>query len=409
MNKAFIDILQFAHEHSGDDPLQLLMQRKRYPGINLPLVAQQLEAQQQASAKWPTLADCANYFYPPRLNREQSSSEAAAMFKAGLVRSFGGGTLIDLTGGMGADTYFMSREAEHTDYCEQDADLCAIAQHNFDALGTENISCHSGDSIEFLADSKNIYDTIYIDPARRDEHGRKVAAFEDCTPNLLQNLNLLRSRCKRLLIKASPMIDISQAEQQLGAVSDIYIVAVKGECKEVLFQVPNPEFQVSTEAATLHCLDIRSIFPTPSIFSFTRDNEESASCTYASEMATYLYEPHAALMKGGCFRMLSQNYGIAQLARNTHLYTSEQLIDNFPGRVFRVVQPATLTAKAMRSLLPEGKAHVITRNYPLSAESLQQKLKLREGGTCFIIAATLGSRPMGWLCEQNFSTENCRK
>lgn len=400
MNKAFIDILQFAREHSGDDPLQLLLQRQRYPEVDLSLVAQQLEAQQQASVKWPTLAACANYFYPPRLNREQSSSEATALFKAKLLREYGEGMVIDLTGGMGVDTYFMAQVAEHADYCEQDAALCDIARHNFEALGVSNISCHTGDSIEFLAGSNNIYNTIFIDPARRNKLGGKVAAFEDCTPNLLLHLDLLRNHCRQLLIKASPMIDISQAERQLGVVSDIYIVAVKGECKEVLFQVPNSEFQVPTEAAILHCLDIRSISSTPSIFSFTRKDEESASCTFASEMATYLYEPNAALMKGGCFRLLSQQYGIQQLARNTHLYTSERLVDNFPGRVFRVMQPTVLNAKSIGNLVPEGKAHVIARNHPLSADTLQKKLKLHEGGSRFIIAATLGTRPMGWLCEQ---------
>lgn len=396
MNKAFIDILQFAREHSGDDPLRLLMQRERYPKTDLPLVVQQLEARQQASAKWPALAACADYFFPPRLNREQSSSEAAAQFKAGLIRDLGGGTIIDLTGGMGADTYFMSRQAAHADYCEQDPALCAIAEHNFEALGADNISCHAGDSLQYLAESGQKYDTIYIDPARRDQQGRKVAAFEDCTPNLLEHLGLLRSRCRHLLIKASPMIDLRQAEQQLGTVSDIHILALKNECKEVLFVVPG---EAAPAPVAIHCLNFPRADSTPQTFRFTREAEEAATAAFAAEAGGWLYEPNAALMKGGCFRLLSQHYGIRQLARNTHLYTSDQQTADFPGRTFRVLQPVTLNAKSVKPLLPEGCAHVIARNYPLTADALQQRLKLREGGTRFIIAATLGSRPQGWLCE----------
>lgn len=395
MNREFIDILQFAREHRGDDPARLLLQRQRYPGTDLALVAQQLEAQQQASAKWPALAACADYFFPPRLNREQSSSEATARFKAGLVRNPGGGTVADLTGGMGVDAYYMSQEASHVDYCELDPALCAIAEHNFEALGAANISCHTGDSIRFLAESNSIYNTIFIDPARRNRQGGKVAAFEDCTPNLLLHLPLLRSRCRQLLIKASPMIDISQACRQLGAVSHIHIVAVKGECKEVLFAVPGAA-DTPPASVLVHCVNL----PDGTDISFTREEEEHAECSYASEMETYLYEPHAALMKGGCFRLLSQRYGIRQLARNTHLYTGGQLIEGFPGRVFRVLQPVAADAKEIRRLVPEGRAHVVARNHPLASDALQRKLKLHEGGSLFIIAATLGLRPATWLCQQ---------
>lgn len=401
MNKAFIDILQFAREHSGDDPHRLLLQRHRYPGLDLALVAQQLEAQQQASAKWPALAACASYFFPPRINREQSSSETAARFKSDLIRQFGGGSVADLTGGMGVDTYFISQQAARVDYCEHDPALCAIAAHNFEALGASNIDCHAGDSLQFLEANPNIiYDTIYIDPARRDPQGRKVAAFEACQPNLLQHLGTLRCRCRRLLVKASPMIDLRQAEQQLGAVSDIYILALKNECKEVLFVVPGTARGESHSApAAIRCLNIHSPAADAQTFCFTREAEEQSSGAFAAEMDTYLYEPNAALMKGGCFRLLSQHYGIRQLARNTHLYTDSRLLADFPGRVFRVLQPVALNAKSVRNLLPEGAAHVITRNYPLPADTLQQRLKLREGGTRFIIAATLGQHPLGWLCE----------
>ena len=193
---SYSEIIAFAHEHHNEDPLRLLLQQQHYPTVNLRLVAQQIEGQRQASVKWPTLASCDDYFYPPKLNREQSSSEATACYKAQLFLSLGGGTLADLTGGMGIDSYFMALQASHVDYFELNPDLVPIAKHNFQALRQDNISCWQGDSIALLQAGNEHYDMILIDPARRDIKGRKVSAFENCTPNLLTHLDLLLSRCR---------------------------------------------------------------------------------------------------------------------------------------------------------------------------------------------------------------------
>lgn len=400
MNKEYTKILAFAHEHCDDDPLRLLLQQPRYPDIDLGLVAQQLEGQRQASTKWPTLARCGDYFFPPRINREQSSSEATARYKARLFAALGGGSLADLTGGMGVDTFFMAQEARCADYYEMDAALCAIAEYNFAALKAGNIVCHCCDSLGSNA-SLGRYDLICIDPARRDRQGRKVAAFEDCTPNLLEHLERLRTSCRHLMVKASPMVDIHLAVEQLGKVDEVHVVALNGECKEVLFIIPGETEEGLSEMPVIHCVDLdgHEMTSTRTEYVFTWNEEESATASFANKMGAYLYEPNAALMKGGCYKSICGWFGLEKLERNTHLYTGEKLIEGFPGRRFRVLQPLTLNDKEAKRHIPEGKAHVVVRNYPIAAAELQKRLKLREGGSLFVIAATLGKHRMGWLCE----------
>lgn len=388
------EIIAFAQDHIQDDPLKLVLQQKRYPDIDLSLVAQQLEGQRQAMQKWPALASCKQYFFPPKLNREQSSSQATAEYKAQLFSRLGATTFADLTGGMGIDTYFIGRQAARVDYFELNPDLFPITQHNLAALGQHQIACHNADSIQHLADHDTTYDLILIDPARRNSMGGRVVAFEDCTPNLLDNLDLLHSRCQYLLVKASPMIDLRQATQQLGGVEEIHIVSVNGECKEVLFLVSNGETMKPMET---HCVNLQSSDP---IVIFTADQESDAVPRFVTLVGQYLYEPNASIMKGGCFNLLGNQLALAQLARNTHLYTSDTLVEHFPGRRFRILQEVSLNAKEVKKILPEGKAHVATRNYPMAAADLQKKLKIKEGGHLFIIAATLGTKPMGWLCER---------
>ena len=311
-----------------------------------------------------------------------------------------GGRLADLTGGMGVDTYFMSLCATHADYCEVDEGLCDTARHNFTALGAGNIACHCGDSIERIA-ALGHYDLIFIDPARRDSHGRKVAAFEDCTPNLLENLQTLREHCRQLMVKASPMVDIHTAVAQLGTVSEVHVVALNGECKEVLFMVGGTENDNASGQPKIHCIDLDGHGEEcgGAEYVFTWEEEAAAVPSFASETGAYLYEPNAAVMKGGCYNSICGWFGLKKLARNTHLYTGDNLIERFPGRRFNVLQPMTLNSKVAGRLIPEGRAHVVVRNYPLAAAELQKRLKLKEGGSLFVIGASLGSHPQGWLCE----------
>ena len=382
MTKEFID---FVNAHKDEDTARLLLSAARYPSIDMPAAVQQIEGLRTAREKWPGLLAFEEFFYPPRLNREQSSSEATARYKASIISSDDCqlSTIADLTGGMGVDTLAFAKVAQHVDYVERDPQLCAIMEHNLRALRIDNVSVHCADSMEWLT-AAGRYDLLFVDPARRAASGRKVAAFEDCMPNILEHAEMLRMHCRQLMVKASPMIDIDLGCRQLGNVNEVHVVGVKGECKEVLFVCGEPQGE-----PRITCEEV----------SFTRSEEAATEARYVKTMGRYLYEPDAMLMKGGPFKIIAVRYGIEQLGHNTHLYTSEKRLDGFPGRVFEVLQELKLSRKEVAAVIPDGKAHVVTRNYPVEAAALQRQLGLREGGDVFVVATSVGDRKCGFLCK----------
>lgn len=401
------EALSFAKEHINDDPLELLLHKQRYPDVDLEFAVQQIEGRRTARDKWPSLLQYDEFIYPPRLNREQASSDETAMHKASVANELCGEesflTVADLTGGMGIDSIAFARRSSHldplctqvlahVDYVERNEELCTIMEHNRKVLGLENIKIHCADSIEWLAAKDRHFDIIFIDPARRSASGRKVAAFEDCVPNILQHIELLRSHCRWLIIKASPMMDIDKGIEQLGSVSDVFVVSVKGECKELLFQCGEQRGE-----PRIHC---QNIIHGDCIYSnapFTRSQEAQAEALFCTSVGRYIYEPDASLMKGGPYKLLSEEWGMQKLARNTHLYTSDQL-HSWMGRTFYVLKEVSLNKKTIASLIPDGKAHVIVRNYPARAEELQRQLGLKEGGDLFVIATTVGTKKTGFIC-----------
>lgn len=400
------EIVAFAREHQGEDTARLLLSASRYPSIDVPAAVQQIEGLRVAQEKWPWLLQYKEFLYPPRLNREQSSSEATAEHKAQLADELCGEealvTVADLTGGMGIDSIVFAQRGKsihplktqiitHVDYVERDAGLCSLMEHNRRVLGLENITVKNSDCIDWLSTNDRHYDIIYIDPARRSSAGRKVAAFEDCEPNILEHMPLLRSHCRWLIVKASPMIDLSMAQRQLGEVAEVHIVSVKGECKEVLFVCGCHEGET-----VVHCI-VKGHGEDYDI-DFTQSQEAEAEARYCTDVGRYLYEPDAALMKGGPFNLIGQWMGIEKLARNTHLYTSEHYCDHFYGRVFCVLSELRLNRKEVAAAIPEGKAHVVTRNYPVEAATLQRQLGLKEGGELFVVATTVGTHKRGFLC-----------
>lgn len=379
--------LTFAWEHRFDDAVSLMLQK--HPGVNLPAAAQQIEGWQTARIKWPSLATEQHFLFPPRLNREQASSEATAQYKAEIAGPISLGA--DLTGGMGIDSLFLSKQSNRFDYIEQNPALYEIAKVNLHLLRGDRVSCHNTDCIQWLQQQTDRFDLLFIDPARRDDAGRKVSAFEHCQPNLLQHLELLMQHCDRMMVKASPMIDLNLAISQLQFVNQIHIVAVHGECKEVLFMLSH-----NTVEPEIICTHLMPNERTQQ--RFLRSEEQLCTPIFAPQIGHYLYEPNPALMKGGAFALICQWFEVMKLDRNTHLYTSDSLTP-FPGRRFEVMAEVALDRKALSPFLPDGKAHVIARNYPVAADRLQQQLKIKEGGDCYIIATTLAGRKTAYICE----------
>ena len=348
---------------------------------------QQVEGRERTADKLPTFAAIEGWWYPVRLSCEQCSSELAAKYKAEIIlpqikqieRIF---SFADLTGGYGVDTYFLSAAFNHTDYVEQNTELCRIAAHNF---ANKPIVIHNSTAEDFLKTAGE-YDLIFLDPARRDSHGGKVFRLEDCTPNVVELLPTLLSHGKRIMIKLSPMLDLTQAICQLSIVNcqlnwDIYVVAIKNEVKELLL--------LSGGSGKITAIDLDK---KDQAFVFTREEESAARSEYSdySDYSDkYLFEPNAAIVKAGAYKLVAKQFGLTKLDVNTHLYSSDTLVPNFPGRVWKIVEKKDLK-----------QANVLTRNYPLTPEALKKKLHLRDGGTDFVIGCRINGKPTLFYAER---------
>ena len=387
---------------------ELALQRKRFAHLTdeqFRFLLQQVDGYQRTKEKLPTFAEMKDWWYPVRLSCEQCSSEATARYKSMLLPTLPF-SLTDLTGGYGVDTYFMSEHATQAHYVERNEDLCKIVEHNFQTTRPQ-VHIHNTDAIHYLQDMPSC-DVIYLDPARRDQHGGKVFRLEDCEPNVVDILPALRDKSKLIIIKLSPMLDITQALHSLEGTWDVHIVAVKNEVKEVLLvscfdryhPVTTTEGYRSDNEGKVYATNILTLSDTPIAFSFTRCEEREAQCKYYDASreeliapGAYIYEPNAAIIKAGAFKLVAQRYGLCKMAPNTHLYLSTQLIEDFPGRVWQILESNIKDAK-------NTQASILTRNYPLTPEQLRKKLKIKDSDTQTIIGARIGEKPILLLAKR---------
>ena len=367
---------QFIEEHLNDDVRELALKYSNAK-VDMALALRQIEARQLLRKKVPSWSDNPDLLFPQHLSVEQCSSEATAQYKASLLQ---GDSFADLTGGLGVDCYFISQNFKKTDYVEVNPELCEIAEHNFDILGS-GIRVHNSTTEAYLSQEKPI-DFIYLDPARRDQHGRKTVSIADCTPNVVELQDSLLQKAKKVMVKLSPMLDISKALKELHHVSEVHVVAVANECKELLF-VLERGFEGEPE---ITCINLQTEQPV------IRFVDCFVAPLLAKTVQTYLYEPNAAIMKAGCFGLLSQRYGIQKLHQNSHLYTSEQLVKGFPGRIFTVEGWAPFNKRVKQTLMADvSKASIATRNFPLSVAELRKTLKIADGDEIYLFATTIGT------------------
>lgn len=395
--------------YSKIDISQLALQRKQYAHLSddeWRWMLQQVEGRQRTADKLPTFAAIDDWWYPVRLSCEQCSSEQTARYKAELIQALPNTTFADLTGGYGVDTLFLSTHFSHTDYIEQNAELCRIMQHNKDlwsrAQGSNaTIDVHNT-SAEYFLQHAGQYDLIFVDPARRDSHGGKVFRLEDCTPNMVTLLPELLQHLTpngRIMLKLSPMLDITQALSALTThysllstnYWQVFVVAVKNEVKEVLL------LSQPTEQTLITAIDIT----TPELsFSFNPKDLTQYSLLntpYSILKFPFLYEPNAAILKAGGYRHIAERFGVHKLDNNTHLFVSNQVVDNFPGRVWQIDQ-LVRDRKDLPSTLTQ--ANILTRNYPLTPDQLKKKLHLRDGGAAYIIGARVAGKPVLFLAHR---------
>ena len=379
---------EFIIAHKQDDVRTLALQAAKYHDIDINEALVQIAGRQIAEKKIPSWANENKILYPKHLSMEQCSSEVTARYKASLVS---GNTLTDLTAGFGVDFSFIARNFKKADYVERQEALCEIAKHNFNILGLNHVSIHNTDGIEYLKTMLPV-DCLFLDPARRNANGGKTVAISECEPDVCKLEPLLVEKGEKVLIKLSPMLDMHSALNELKTVREIHIVSVNNECKEliIILRKGARDSQEGDKEITIACEQIVNNFP-PQHFSFTLSEEKSSACQIAEKIGNYIYEPGAALLKAGPYRLLATRFGVEKLHPNSHLYTSEKFID-FPGRCFQVVGYSGFGKKELKVFMKDiDKANLTVRNFPTTVAELRKKLKLKEGGELYIFATTLAN------------------
>lgn len=405
----------FIREHGDDDVRQLALQAARQPDVDMTLALQQISGRQTARKKMPTWAACENIVYPPHLSMEQCSSELTARYKAAIVaekarrlkdEGVGSTRFVDLTGGFGVDFSWMSRSFDERIYVERNADLCALASTNFPLLGLK-ATVVQADACDYLH-GMEAADVVFLDPARRNEQGGRTYALADCTPNVLEMVDEWRQKVRFVVLKLSPMLDWHKAVDDLThdgesslRVEEVHLVAVQNECKELLVVLATRGGEVPVRCVCVNLnaaaegLAERFEFDVceaknARFIEISLDGSDLSAAALQRAGVSYLYEPHAAIMKAGCFALLCQRLQLATIAKDSHLFVADRLVADFPGRQFRIVAITTMNKRELATKMKGiDKANITVRNFPMGVAQLRKRLKLKDGGDDYLFATTL--------------------
>lgn len=377
MNKKILDteIQAFIKEHINADIQALLLKKGFFEDVSNAELVQQIVSRKKCQTKLPTWFSANGIFFPPKLNLEQTSSEITAQFKSNLVK---GDNLIDLTGGFGVDCYYFSKIFKEIIHCELNQELSEIVEHNTQVLGVSNMECLCGDGLEILQNLKKSFDCLYIDPSRRNDKKGKVFLLSDCLPNVPDHLDELFNFTNTILIKVSPLLDITNGIKELHSVKEVIVVAVKNEVKELLFLL-NKNY-----SGPISIRSVNIVGETAQEFEFTYNQSSVPNIGVPKK---FLYEPNAAILKSGGFNEVSEQFGLSKLHQHSHLYTNENSI-NFPGRRFSIKEVIPYNKKAIKKLFGKTKANITTRNFPKSVEVLRKELGIKDGGDTYLFFTT---------------------
>jgi 16S rRNA G966 N2-methylase RsmD len=369
----------YLRAHENDDVQKLLLKEKEIRGIPARYIAQQIAGRQKIKHKLPSWWARTDLLYPSTLNLEQASSEATAKYKSAMLALITPThkRAVDLTGGFGIDTFFLSKSVERFDYVEKDQQLFEIARENFKTLKAANIECQLTSAEDFIKGSNERFDFIYIDPSRR-KGSQKVFRLRDCEPEITKLQSTIFAKTDVVVVKASPLLDIQQGTTELTNVAEVCVVALNNECKELLFLMRRG-FEGE---AIVRAVDIDDMGSVLREIAFKRSDEANAVARFSAP-EKFIYEPSASILKAGAFKWISKMFHTSKLAPSTHLYTSEKRVE-FPGRTFRVIDVVTLDKK-LKNRFENGYANILTRNYPLSVEEIKKKTGLKEGGDQYLI------------------------
>lgn len=393
MNNSILhpEVQNYIYEHLNSDVSKILFKGTNFQSVSTPEVVEQIAAKKKSKEKLPTWFSTKNIYYPNKLNIEQTSSETTAKYKADLIS---GSSIIDLTGGFGVDSYYFSKKSSQVVHCEINKNLSEIASHNFEVLEASNIETIAENGIDYLMKSDQNFDCIYIDPSRRNDAKGKVFLLKDCLPNVPENIEFLFEKSTVILIKNSPILDITSAINELKYVKEIHVVAVHNEVKELLY-ILEKNYKNSIEIKTINILKNKN-----QLFDFKLDTDKNSTFSLVKK---YVYEPNASIMKSGGFNEVSAQFKIDKLHQNSHLYTSEKLI-NFPGRRFEVLHTIPFDKKQLKKLIPSGKANITTRNFPQTVAQIRKKTGLKDGGEIYLFFTTdINNKHLVIVCQKIIS------
>lgn len=369
-----IQVQDFINKNLNVDLQKLILKGSPFAEVSIQEIAIQVDSKKKIENKLPIWFKTEGLIYPPKLNLEQASSEITAHYKASLI---GPGELIDLTGGFGIDAYFFAEKASKVFHCEINEELSNIAKHNFNKLGIYNVDFKVGDSQKTIQKLQKVA-AIYIDPSRRINTGR-VFLLKDCEPNVVANQDLYLAKTNKIIIKAAPMLDVTAALLELKQVTEVHIISVNNECKELLFVIEKKQ----NLEPNIYCVCLKK--QRKSVYNFKYSIEKSLQIK-AKPLKTYLYEPDVAILKGGFFKSLTVTFEIDKIHQHTHLYTSDKLVENFAGKTFKITKSTPFqNFKASKNL---SKANVVTRNFHLKPEEIKKQFKIKDGGDLYLFFCT---------------------
>lgn len=384
------DVQQYINDNLKKDVTKLAFQGSPFDTISTQELITQIASKQKCEKKLPTWYQTKNIYFPPKINLEQTSSEITARYKSSIIK---GDTIVDITGGFGVDCYFFAQKFKNVTHCELNTNLSTIVNNNYQQLKIDNIKTVSGDGIAFLNNSTEKFDWIYLDPSRRDSSKNKVFLLEDCLPNVPENLDILFSKSNNILIKNSPILDISRTIDELQFVKEIHIVAISNDVKELLFILEKG----FSESITIKTVNFQKNNIQLFDFQYLKNNYSEYS-----EPLKYIYEPNSAILKSGGFHEISTQFDLKKLHQHSHLYTSNQQI-KFPGRTFLVEHICGYNKKEIKKYLKENKANITVRNFPETVAQIRKKTKIKDGGSQYLFFTTVdNNKHFVLICSQVF-------
>lgn len=369
------EISKWIEEHQYDDVSRLRLRYHKQMTEELEFAIMQIECRKKASKKLYQTLQNKQFVFPTTLSAEQCTSDLLSDYHSTLIND--GITLVDLTSGLGIDAYHFARKAKHVVAVERMPEISQAVNYNAKILGLNNVIAENVDCCEFIEQTNIHFDVAFIDPARRGNSGQRLFALSDCEPDVTAIIDVIKKKCDKLIIKASPMLDVSQVQRELPEISEIYAIGTPQECKEVVAIL---DFTTKVEFVNIHAVTLTKDETIK--FSFGQNDELNSSPNYKiPQEQEYLYEPFPAVMKVAPFRLLSKKYNVSKLHNNTHLYTSQVYIKDFPGEIFKIDRIIPFASKEIKKFSAQYPCiNVATRNFLMSTDDLRRKLKVKDGG-----------------------------